>query len=66
MLHTQRLGQVVLLVLVEGEAGELLHQSSQHDEIDIAVAELHSRSGDRLGRKGAAQSLLFALPCIVE
>src|SRR6202034_1503268 len=63
VLHTQRLGEVALLVLVEGEARELLHQRAQHNEVDIAVAELHPRGGDRGGGKGAAQSFCFALPC---
>ena len=43
VLQAQRSGQVALLVLVEGQAGELLDERAQHDEVDVAVAKLHSR-----------------------
>ena len=58
----QGFGQVAMLVLIEGEAGELLHQRAQYNSVNLAVAKFRSRSRDRRGREGAAQSLLFADP----
>ena len=60
VLHAQRLGEIASLIFIQGEAGEFFDQRTQHDEVDIAVAELHAGSRDRGSRKRAPQSLFFA------
>ena len=66
MLDTQRLCKVLLLVLIESEAGEFLDRRAQHNEVDVAVAELHSGSGNGNSSECAAQSLLLAFPRVLE
>ena len=66
VLHAQWLSEMLLLILIEGEAGEFLDQRAEHDEVDVAVAELHARRGHRRRGKGTAQALFFAFPRIVQ
>ena len=60
VLHTQWFREIALLIFIQRETREFLDQRTQHDEIDIAVAELHAGSRHRGRRKRAPQSLFFA------
>src|SRR5580658_11043326 len=66
VFQAQRFRNVLQLVLVEAKAGEFLDHGSENDEVEITVAELRSRSGDRNAGKSAAPRLLLAQPYIVQ
>ncbi len=49
-------------VAVKAHAADLLHQRAQHDEVDVAIEKLRTRSHDRLLGEGHAESRFFTLP----
>ena len=60
--HPQRLKDEPLRVFVQRHPRELLHQRAQHNKVDVAVDEFHSRRARRRDRKRHLISRPFAFP----